>query len=136
MVAIPQAAPIAVEITKAAEKLCNKPAVIAISFKPNKTEVLAEYQGELDKLGEFLKEFPTSKGAIEGHTDSDGSIAANLKLSQKRAENVRNYIVNKFGIDGSRLTAQGYGPKKPVASNATSEGKAKNRRIEAIFTCQ
>ena len=76
------------------------------------------------------------KLTIEGHTDSDGSKAANLKLSQARAESIRNYITNKFGIDTKRLTAKGYGSDKPIASNKTKDGKTKNRRIEALFSCE
>lgn len=119
-----------------AKKSCDKPSVIAVIFDVNKADVKAKYNDELDKLGSFLKEFPNSKGVIEGHTDADGSAAANLKLSQARAENVRSYIVNKFGIDASRISAKGYGPAKPIASNKTASGKAKNRRIEAVFSCE
>lgn len=123
----------AIEVTA---RFCDKPAVIAISFDTNKTDVKAKYYEELDKLGNFLKEYPNSKGTIEGHTDSDGSKQLNQKLSQARAENVRSYIIKKFGIEGSRISAKGYGSAKPVASNKTAAGKAKNRRTEAVFTCQ
>jgi len=121
---------------EAAARFCDKPAVIAISFDTNKTDVKAKYYEELDKLGNFLKEFPNSKGAIEGYTDSVGSKQLNQKLSQARAESVRSYIINKFGIEGSRISAKGYGSAKPVASNKTAAGKTKNRRTEAVFTCQ
>ncbi len=117
-------------------RFCNKPAAIAISFATNKADVTAEYYKELDTVGNFLKGFPNSKGTIEGYTDASGSTATNLKLSQARAESVRSYIVKKFGIDGSRITAKGYGPAKPIASNKTAAGKAKNRRIEAVFSCE
>ncbi len=119
-----------------AKKFCDKPAVIAVSFDTNKADIKARYHVELDTLGNFLKEFPNSKGTIEGHTDADGSKAANLKLSQNRADSVRNYIITKFGIEASRLSAKGYGSAKPVASNKTAAGKTKNRRIEAIFSCE
>jgi len=121
---------------EAAALFCDKPAVIAISFDTNKTDIKAKYYEELDKLGNFLKEYPDSKGTIEGHTDSDGSKQLNQKLSQARAESVRSYIIKKFGVADSRISAKGYGSEKPVASNKTAAGKAKNRRIEAIFTCQ
>jgi OOP family OmpA-OmpF porin len=119
-----------------AAKRCDNPTVVAIAFDTNKAVVKAKYHDELDKLGSFLKEFPHATGTIEGHTDADGSKAANLKLSQARAENVRSYIIDKFGIDGGRITAKGYGSSKPVASNKNSAGKAKNRRIEAAFICK
>lgn len=121
---------------EAAKKFCDKPSVIEISFDANKADVKAKFHAELDKIGAFLKEFPKASGTIEGHTDADGSKEANLKLSQARAESVRNYITSKFGIDGSRIAAKGYGSAKPVASNKSASGKAKNRRIEAVFSCE
>ncbi len=121
---------------EATKKFCDKPTTIAVFFDTNKADVKANYHYELDKLGNFLKEFPSSKGTIEGYTDADGSKSANLKLSQARADNIRNYIINKFGIDRSRISAKGYGPEKPVASNKTAAGKAKNRRTEAVFSCE
>ena len=121
---------------EAAKKFCDKPAAIAITFDTNKAVIKPNHHAELDKIGNFMKEFPGSKGTIEGHTDADGSKAANLKLSQARANSIRSYIINKFGIDGSRIAAKGYGSAKPIASNKTAAGKAKNRRTEAVFTCE
>ncbi len=121
---------------EAAKKFCDKPAVIEVSFDTNKSDIKAKYHDELNKLGNFLKEFPNSKGTIEGHTDSDGSKEANVKLSQARADSVRNYIITKFGIEGSRISAKGHGSAKPIASNKKASDKAKNRRIEAIFSCE
>ena len=68
---------------------------------------------------------------VAGHTDSRGSDAYNMKLSQQRAEAVRNYLVSK-GIAADRLSAKGYGESQPVADNATDEGRFKNRRVELI----
>jgi OOP family OmpA-OmpF porin len=82
-----------------------------------------------------LTEFPNATGVIEGHTDSVGSKAANMKLSQRRADSIRNYLIDKFGIAPGRIKAVGYGPTKPVASNETKAGKEQNRRIESNFTC-
>jgi outer membrane protein OmpA-like peptidoglycan-associated protein len=67
--------------------------------------------------------------SIEGHTDNVGKESTNLRLSQKRAEAVRDYLVSK-GISPTRLEAVGYGPTKPLMSNKTKRGKAKNRRTE------
>lgn len=119
----------------AAKKYCDNPAPIAIEFDTNKSDIKAKYQPELDKIGSFLKEFPNSKGSIEGFTDSVGSDTLNMKLSQARAESVRNYIVTKFGIEGSRLSAKGFGESRPIASNSNAAGKAKNRRIQGAFIC-
>ena len=66
---------------------------------------------------------------IQGYTDSVGSKRFNMKLSQKRADSVRSWLVDK-GIEGARIVAKGYGPDNPIATNATKEGRAQNRRIE------
>ena len=87
-------------------------------------------------MGNFLKEFPKSKGTIEGHTDSIGTPKSNLKLSVARAEKVAGYLNKKFGIDAGRITAKGYGESKPVASNKNAAGRAENRRIETAFSCE
>jgi len=114
--------------------LC-RPTVLNIQFDTNKYNIKPKYDGELKKVADFLKEFPKAKGVIEGHTDSVGSKASNMKLSQRRADSVRNYLIKTFGISADRIEAKGYGPTKPVADNKTTAGKAKNRRIEANFNC-
>jgi OOP family OmpA-OmpF porin len=123
-------------VSKAAERFCSKPAVINIQFETNKSDIKPQYDADLKNVSDFLKEFPKAKGEISGHTDNVASKAYNDKLSQSRAESVKKYIVEKYGISADRITAQGYGFSKPVASNKTKEGKAKNRRIEANFTCE
>jgi OOP family OmpA-OmpF porin len=134
-------APAPVEVVQpktsaAAERFCSKPAAINIQFDTNNSTIKAKYDAELKTVSDFLKEFPKAKGEISGHTDNVGSHALNTKLSQARAESVRNYIIKKFGIDGSRLSAKGYGASKPVASNKTASGRSTNRRIEAAFSCE
>ncbi len=84
---------------------------------------------ELDEVVKFMKENPGIKVEIAGHTDNIGSREFNLSLSQKRAENVANYLISK-GISRDRIVAKGYGFDKPIASNDTEEGRAKNRRVE------
>jgi len=120
----------------AAERFCSKPAILAINFDTNKSDIKAEYHDELKTVGEFLTYFPNAKGEISGHTDSVGSNALNQKLSERRAVSIKNYIIKTFGIKADRITTKGYGETKPIASNKTKEGKAKNRRIEANFTCE
>ncbi len=122
--------------TSAAEKFCSKPAIINIQFDTDKSNIKPQYDAELKAVSDFLKEFPKAKGEISGHTDNVASKGYNEKLSQSRAESVKKYIVEKHGIAADRITAKGYGFSKPVASNKTKEGKAKNRRIEANFTCE
>ena len=104
-----------------------------VNFDTSKSIIKKQYFDELNKVGEAMSQNKNLKGAIEGHTDNAGNAAANTKLSQQRANAVRNYIIKKFKIEPSRLTAKGYGPTKPVASNATKEGREQNRRIEATF---
>jgi OOP family OmpA-OmpF porin len=115
-------------------KICA-PTKINVQFDTNKSEIKPKYHDELKKLADFFKKFPKATGVIEGHTDSDGSKESNMKLSQRRADSVRKYLIKNFGIAPDRLGAIGYGPTKPVADNVTSAGKQKNRRIEAVFTC-
>jgi len=69
---------------------------------------------------------------VVGHTDADGEEAFNLKLSQQRADAVKNILVNDFGLAGSSITTSGKGEKEPVADNSNSAGKAQNRRVEFI----
>jgi len=120
----------------AAERYCSKPAVLAINFDFNKTDIKPRYHDELKTLGDFLTYFPNSKGEIAGHADSIGTKAYNMKLSQGRADSVKQYIVEKFGIDAARISTKGYGESKPISSNKTKAGRAKNRRIVANFTCE
>ncbi|MBU5639051.1 OmpA family protein [Geomonas sp. Red69] len=117
-----------------APKLCS-PAVINVQFDTNKADLKPQYRNELKTLADFLNEFPKATGVIEGHTDNVGPKALNMKLSQRRADTIRNYLVKEFGIAPERIKAVGYGPTKPIASNKTKAGKAQNRRIESNFTC-
>ena len=100
-----------------------------IFFATNKFELDPKSQVELDRLVQLLKENPTVKIEISGHTDNVGKPADNLKLSNNRAITVVNYLISK-GIPAQRLIAKGYGETKPVTDNKTEEGRAKNRRTE------
>lgn len=81
-----------------------------------------------------MKKYPQTKAVIEGHTDEVGTKEHNQLLSEKRASSVRQYLIDKFGINGNRLKAVGYGEERPVASNYTKEGRDKNRRVEAVIS--
>ncbi|MEY3501190.1 MAG: hypothetical protein RL308_2863, partial [Bacteroidota bacterium] len=83
----------------------------------------------LDAMREILRNYPNAKFSIEGHTDSDGSDVFNQKLSEDRANAVRNALIEK-GVKPENLVAVGFGETKPIASNKTKEGKAQNRRTE------
>jgi outer membrane protein OmpA-like peptidoglycan-associated protein len=88
---------------------------------------------QLKNIAEIMKAYPKVALKIGGYTDNVGNADANLKLSQKRAENTMQETV-KSGVDAKRLEAQGYGEKHPVADNSTEEGRAKNRRIDLRVT--
>jgi len=103
-----------------------------IYFNLNSYELTEHSLFVLEGFIEFLNENPSIKIAIHGHTDDIGSEESNQKLSELRAKAVFNYLVSK-GISESRMTYKGFGESKPVASNATEEGRAKNRRTEFVI---
>lgn len=104
-----------------------------INFEVNSDQLTPESKTILDAAAAVLVESQAVKLSIEAHTDSDGSAKYNLKLSDNRAKSVKSYLVN-IGVAAERLGAQGFGESKPIASNDTSEGKAKNRRVEFIIS--
>ena len=103
-----------------------------ILFDVNKDLIKKESFAIINQIGEALKANPTLKIKIVGHTDSDGNAADNLSLSKRRAEAVSSYLINNFGIDEARITTDGKGATVAVADNKTTDGKAKNRRVEFI----
>lgn len=80
-----------------------------------------------------MKSYPTARGRLEGHTDDTGDAAANKQLSDARARSVRDAML-AGGIDAARLDAAGFGQERPIASNDTDAGRAKNRRTELVIT--
>lgn len=107
---------------------------LEVTFDSGRDAVKPSFDPELKKLAEFLKRFPETTTVIEGHTDNVGRPAANRALSQKRADAVRNHLIFKFGVTADRLSAKGFGPDRPVATNATPEGRAANRRVVATVS--
>ncbi len=107
-------------------------ATLNVEFDTNKAIVKPKYHGEIGNLAEVLKKYPDIKIEIQGHTDNVGAAKYNEKLSQRRADAIKKYLADKFGIEASRLTAKGYGLTKPIASNATKAGRQNNRRVEAV----
>jgi len=86
----------------------------------------------LTQVAGLLRSQPGLRLRVEGHTDSQGDDAYNLALSQRRAAEVRQALIERYGIDPARLAAQGLGEEQPVADNATPEGRARNRRVELV----
>jgi len=105
----------------------------AILFNTEKVSFKSGVTKELDGMTAIINEFPTSEFVIKGYTDTTGSVSGNLKLSNKRANAVKNYLV-KNGIDASRLTVKGFGQADPIDSNKTRAGRANNRRVEVKVT--
>jgi OmpA-OmpF porin, OOP family len=100
-----------------------------ILFDTSKATFQQQTYPVLQAMLAILKEYPSSKFSLEGHTDADGKDAANLTLSENRAAAVKNYLIEN-GIDTARLSSAGFGETKPIASNKTKAGKALNRRVE------
>lgn len=107
--------------------------LVGLTFPVGKATIEAENFGLLTKLQQAISMFKECTVTVEGHTDSHGSDAKNLELSQQRADAVSQYILANMGVGASRLNAVGYGESKPIANNETKEGRAKNRRIEVII---
>ncbi len=103
-----------------------------ILFDFNSTDIKAEYAGELDKLGNFLKANPSTFVILDGYTDNVGSEEANLWVSRFRALSVVDYLVDNFGIDQRRIVPLWYGELNPTTDNGTTEGRTLNRRVEII----
>lgn len=104
-----------------------------IFFEFNRSVIRRQSFPILDTIAQVLRDYPDIRIEVQGHTDSRGNDAFNMRLSQGRSEAVRTYLVQQ-GIDGSRLTAQGYGETQPIESNSTATGRALNRRVEFVRT--
>lgn len=102
-----------------------------VEFERQKATIVPTSTPILDEVVALLRAKPELRVLVEGHTDNVGTAAANQKLSAERAEAVRKYLIDK-GIDGARVEAKGIGHERPIASNASAEGRAKNRRVEFV----
>ena len=126
---------LAKDATKNAKALCKviDRMTLMVNFDFDKSVIREGDKEKLKKAVDFVKKYPGLKIKIEGHTDYIGTEKYNQGLSERRAEAVMKYLIKGGGIDGKRLTAIGYGESKPVASNKTNEGRAKNRRVEILI---
>jgi len=104
-----------------------------VLFDFDKSDVKPKYHDEIKRVADYMNAYPWEKATLEGHTDSKGTDAYNEKLSQRRVEAIKNYLVEKFGISADRLKAVGYGESKPIATNDTDEGRQLNRRVQAVM---
>lgn len=119
------------EAMKAALDKEGRVAVYGILFDTDKATLKPGSGGVLDEVAKLLSTTGGLRVEVQGHTDSSGAASHNRELSERRALAVIN-VLTLYGIDSSRLVAKGYGPDKPVADNATEDGRAKNRRVELV----
>jgi outer membrane protein OmpA-like peptidoglycan-associated protein len=107
-----------------------------ILFDFDKWDIRPDAEPTLQKVADIINQYPKSRILVEGHTDSKGTHPYNVRLSQKRADSVRNWLVNKGGIEASRISTRGWAETKPVAPNVNQDGsdnpggRQKNRRVE------
>jgi outer membrane protein OmpA-like peptidoglycan-associated protein len=121
----PPPAPPRVVLTPSSIQITEK-----IQFAFDSAEILPVSHGLLGEIASVMKENPQLELIqIEGHTDVTGKADYNRKLSQRRAESVRDFLV-RYGIENKRLSCKGFGPDRPIADNASDEGKERNRRVE------
>lgn len=100
-----------------------------ITFATGRYEIRSDFYGVLDSVAKVLAEFDQTAIKVSGHTDSTGGDQLNQTLSEQRAASVRDYLIRR-DVAAGRIQAYGYGPRYPVASNSTAEGRAANRRVE------
>ncbi|MCW5911474.1 MAG: OmpA family protein [Cyclobacteriaceae bacterium] len=118
------------EINKIAEPIESKIAFQSLEFENGKANILPEMHEDLNKIANFLIDHPELHLKISGHTDSAGKEESNLKLSQARADAIRDYLVTQFKLDASRIDAMGYGSSRPIVQEITDEHRQLNRRVE------
>jgi OmpA-OmpF porin, OOP family len=107
-----------------------------VKFNTAKSFIKKKYHNEIKKMADFMNAHPEANAVIEGHTDNVDIFhkpEKNVRLSKARADRVRKYLIEKFGIDASRITAVGYGLTRPIAGNDTKKGRKKNRRAQAVI---
>ncbi len=116
-------------IKKAAPKAGEVRTMYGIYFASSKSDILPQSHNELQRLLETLQAYPEMRIELRGHTDNQGTVDFNMKLSEARAAAVAEYLIGK-GIEPQRLTTKGFGKTMPVESNDTPEGRSRNRRVE------
>lgn len=104
-----------------------------VLFDFDKAEIRSDAARALAQLATLIRAYPSGSATLEGHTDSKGDDAYNQRLSERRAESVGRWLVEREGIDAGRLTPRGWGESKPVAGNEDDAGRQRNRRVEVVI---
>jgi outer membrane protein OmpA-like peptidoglycan-associated protein len=117
-------------ISKAEPVPENVSITMNVQFDTGKANIKPKYHNDIKKVADFMSKYPSTSAVIKGYTDNVGKEMVNVKLSWRRADNIKTYLAEKFGIDSSRIKVIGYDYQKPIASNKTAEGRQKNRRGE------
>jgi OOP family OmpA-OmpF porin len=107
-----------------------------VKFDFDKAKVREESYDDIKNLADFMQQYPQTNTTVEGHTDSVGTDQYNQRLSERRAQAVREVLVKQYGVEGQRVDSVGYGETRPVADNSTEEGRQINRRVEAEVEAQ
>lgn len=115
-------------------KAINERKEINILFPNDSAFIAPEYYSQIEDIATFLRQYPTTKVTIEGHTSRTGTDERNAVLSQERADAVTTVLADRFNIDRSRLTAIGYGSSRPIVLEQTPEAEMRNRRVVAEVT--
>lgn len=106
---------------------------LEVTFEFDRSEVRPQFFAEIEQVADFMEQYPDVVAQLEGHTDSMGTDEYNQGLSQRRADAVRQVLIDRFNVQASRVTATGYGESQPVASNDTAAGRAQNRRVITVI---
>lgn len=106
---------------------------LEVHFDFDQAVVKPEYFSEIEEVAQFMRQYPDVIVELEGHTDSTGTDEYNMGLSDRRANAVRQVLLDRFSIQGSRVTARGFGESQPIASNDTPAGRAQNRRVITVI---
>lgn len=134
--ALPEIPPSLVPVVREVERAILETGLfrtLDVLFETDEAALLPRSQRTLDAVGAVLQKYPALRLEVGGHADSRGPAAYNLELSEARAASVRDYLLAEFpGIEPSRITAEGYGETRPIASNDTETGRTLNRRVEFV----
>jgi OOP family OmpA-OmpF porin len=106
---------------------------LELNFDFDKSSIRPDDEAKLQQAVDFVKKYPGSKVRIEGHADSIGTEEYNQAISERRAEAVKSYLLKEGACEQANVSAVGYGETKPIESNKTKEGRAKNRRVEVLI---